>query len=57
MTARGAATRHEVHGGNVAGGTARVVARTSTMALAIDGKVMSAGRIPSPGDIAEWLFA
>jgi predicted thioredoxin/glutaredoxin len=29
----------------------------STPALVIDGKVMSAGRIPSPGDIAEWLFA
>ena len=28
----------------------------STPALVIDGRVMSAGRIPSPGDIAEWLF-
>ena len=27
----------------------------STPALVIDGRVMSAGRIPSPGDIAEWL--
>ena len=28
----------------------------STPGLVIDGKVMSYGRIPSPGDIAEWLF-
>ncbi len=28
----------------------------STPALVIDGRVMSVGRIPSPGDIAEWLF-
>ncbi len=29
----------------------------STPALVIDGKVVSAGRIPSAGDIAEMLFA
>lgn len=27
----------------------------STPGLVIDGEVKSAGRIPSPGDIAEWL--
>ena len=27
----------------------------STPGLAIDGKVVSVGRIPSAGDIAEWL--
>lgn len=29
----------------------------STPGLVIDGRVMSSGRIPSAGDIAEWLFA
>ena len=29
----------------------------STPGLVIDGRVVSYGRIPSPGDIAEWLFA
>jgi small redox-active disulfide protein 2 len=28
----------------------------STPGLVIDGKVVSYGRVPSPGDIAEWLF-
>ena len=28
----------------------------STPGLVIDGTVVSAGRVPSPGDIAEWLF-
>lgn len=28
----------------------------STPGLVIDGRVMSYGRIPSPDDIAEWLF-
>ncbi|MGC8634245.1 MAG: thioredoxin family protein [Candidatus Limnocylindrales bacterium] len=28
----------------------------STPALVIDGKVFSYGRVPSAGDIAEWLF-
>ncbi len=28
----------------------------STPGLAIDGVVVSTGRIPSAGDIAEWLF-
>lgn len=27
-----------------------------TPALVIDGKVVSAGRVPLAGDIAEWLF-
>jgi len=27
----------------------------STPGLVIDGKVVSTGRVPSPGDIAEWL--
>jgi small redox-active disulfide protein 2 len=27
----------------------------STPGLVIDGRVMSAGRVPAPGDIAEWL--
>ncbi len=27
----------------------------TTPGLVIDGRVMSAGRIPVPGDIAEWL--
>lgn len=27
----------------------------NTPGLAIDGEVKSAGRIPAPGDIAEWL--
>lgn len=27
----------------------------STPGLVIDGKVVSVGRIPNPGDIAEWL--
>jgi small redox-active disulfide protein 2 len=29
----------------------------STPALVIDGRVVSYGRIPPPGDIAEWLVA
>jgi hypothetical protein len=29
----------------------------STPGLVIDGEVRSAGRIPSAGDIAEWLLA
>lgn len=28
----------------------------STPGLVIDGKVVSYGRVPSPGDIAEWLL-
>ena len=28
----------------------------STPGLVIDGKVVSYGRVPSAGDIAEWLF-
>ncbi len=28
----------------------------STPGLVIDGKVMSYGRVPRPGDIAEWLL-
>jgi small redox-active disulfide protein 2 len=27
----------------------------STPGLVIDGQVMSVGRVPAPGDIAEWL--
>ena len=27
-----------------------------TPGLVIDGKVLSSGRVPSPGDIAEWLW-
>ncbi len=29
----------------------------NTPGLVIDGEVRSAGRIPSPGDIAEWLVS
>ncbi len=28
----------------------------NTPGLIIDGKLVSTGRVPSPGDIAEWLF-
>jgi uncharacterized OsmC-like protein len=49
MTARGAATRYEVHGENVAGGTARVVARTST--IAFDGSAATGDLLPGPADL------
>jgi uncharacterized OsmC-like protein len=49
MTAQGAATRYAVHGENVAGGHAHVVARTST--IAFDGSAATGDLLPGPADL------
>ncbi len=49
MTAQGAATHYEVHGENVAGGTARLVARGST--ISFDGSAATGDLLPGPADL------
>ena len=49
MTAPRAVTRYEVHGENVAGGTARLVARAAT--IAFDGSVTTGDLLPGPADL------
>lgn len=49
MTAPRGATRYEVHGENVAGGSARLVVRGST--IAFDGSVTTGDQLPGPADL------
>ena len=49
MTAPRAVTRYEVHGENVAGGTARLVARAAT--IAFDGSAATGDVLPGPADL------